>query len=71
MSENARGIDPHRLARFLDGESDERERAQTLSELAALPSDQLDVFADAAAVLRANEQERADASEPSEDRKAL
>lgn len=65
MSENARGIDPHRLARFLDGECNEAERARTLSELAALPSEQLDVFADAAAVLRANEQER---TEPSADR---
>lgn len=58
MSEHAGGMDPHRLARFLEGESDERERARTLSDLAALPPDQLDVFADAAAVLRENEQTR-------------
>jgi hypothetical protein len=58
MSEHAGGMDPHRLARFLEGESDEIERARTLSELAALPPDQLDVFADAAAVLRENEQTR-------------
>jgi hypothetical protein len=50
-------MDPHRLARFLEGESDETERARTLSDLAELPTEQLDVFAEAAAVLRANERE--------------
>jgi hypothetical protein len=51
----------------LDGECDETERAQTLSELVALPNEQIDVLADAAAVLRANEQKR---TEPSEERGA-
>jgi hypothetical protein len=51
-------MDPHRLPRFLEGESHETERARTLSELAALPPDQLDVFADAAAILRKNEPNR-------------
>lgn len=59
MSEHVGGMDPHRLTKFLEGESDETERAQTLSALAALPSDQLDVFADALRrSCRENEQKR-------------
>jgi hypothetical protein len=63
MSEHPRGTDPHRLVRFLDGECDETERAQTLSELVALPNEQIVVLADAAAVLRANEQVRTEQSD--------
>lgn len=55
MSEAARGMDPRRLARFLEGAVDAAERARTLADLAELPNEHLDVFADAAAVLRANE----------------
>jgi hypothetical protein len=55
MSEGARGMDPHRLAQFLGGNVDAAERTRTLADLAELPSDQLDVFADAAAVLRATD----------------
>jgi hypothetical protein len=49
------GVDSHRLAKFLAGDVDAAERARTLADLASLPCEQLDVFADAAAVLRDTE----------------
>jgi hypothetical protein len=56
MSEqNTREVDSLRLARFLAGDMNAAERAQTLADLADLPCEQLDVFADAAAVLRERE----------------
>jgi hypothetical protein len=67
MSEHAGGVDPDRLARLLGGESDETERAQTLSEVAALPTDQLDVFADALRrICRDNEEQKRLTSLPDE-----
>jgi hypothetical protein len=50
-------MDPHRLARFLEGETGETERADPVRTGRIAP-DPLDVFADAAAGLRENEQMR-------------
>lgn len=50
-------MDHNRLAALLRGSLTGAEREAALAEMAALTDDELEVFADAAAVLREQEQE--------------